>query len=152
MKYYLILLYFVNITSDHYIRLILCKKERKNSSCLRNGKRAVCNLANETYYEPCSSRDRFSSRWTPSPRDSPISNQSFVLFWSLKFTVERTGSSKESSLFFLWTKESFAVRYCPSKKSTLFSSRRGLACFEMQPQDSEVFEADFQVHLVLCCR
>ena len=106
MKYYLILHYLVNITSDHYIWLILCKKERKNSSCLRNGKRAVCNLANETYYEPCSSRDRFSSRWTPSPRDSPISNfftKAKVSRCSegLKFTVERTRSSKECSLFFL---------------------------------------------------
>ena len=54
--------------------------------------------------------------------------------------------------FLLVSKESFAVRNYPSKNSTLFSSRRGLACFEMQPQGSEVFEADFQGHLVLCGR
>ena len=101
-----------------------------DSFFVRNGKRAVCNLADETYYKPCSSLDRFSSRWTPSPRDSLISNffaKAKVSRCSegLKFTVERTGSSKECSLFFLWTKESFAVRNCPSKNSTLFSSRRG---------------------------
>ena len=66
----------------------------------------MCNLADETYYQPCSSRDRFSSRWTPSPRDSPISNfftKAKVSRCSegLKFTVERTRSSKECSLFFL---------------------------------------------------
>ena len=144
MKYHLILHYLVKSTSDHYIWLILCKKERKISSYLRNGKRAVCNLADETYYEPCSSCDRFSSRWTPSPRDSPISN--FVTkakvsrcSEGLKFTVERTGSSKECSLFFLWTKKSFAVRNCPSKNSTLFSSRRAFACYRAAKFSKPIF-------------
>ena len=60
--------------------------------------------------------------------------QSFALFKVENSPLKERESSKECSLFFLLTKESFAVRNCPSKNSTLFSSRRGLACFEnMQP-------------------
>ena len=61
------------------------------------------------------------------------------------FIVGYCESSKESSVSFLWAKESFSLRNCSSRNSTLFSSRWSAWPVFKCNQGGDVFE-NFEVY------
>ena len=78
--------------------------------------------------------------------------QSFALFWRFKIHRWKNGKFKRMLTFLFVDKGKFCGAKLSFEEFNLVFFPAGLACFEMQQQGSEVFEADFQVHLVLCGR
>ena len=75
---------------------------------------------------------------------------SFLFLWwggvvRFLFIVGYCESSKESSVSFLWAKESFSLRNCSSRNSTLFSSRWSAWPVLKCNQGGDVFE-NFEVY------
>ena len=80
----------------------------------------------------------------------PTNRQNFGLTRRREISIHCTGygeSSKESSVFFLWAKESFSLWHCSSRNSTLFASRWGAWPVLKCNQGSDVLE-NFEVHLL----
>jgi len=91
-------------------------------------------------------RQRTVRYQTPSPRPK------FRVVQGLNSPLKERESSKECSLFFLWTKKSFALPKLSFEEFNPVFFPAGLGLFWKYATRAAKFLKNFQLHLVLCGR